>query len=61
MTKTTTFTDAAGWTATVETRNVLGEQVLKMCADLDDVQRCASMGDFRIVEISPPVLHIGAE
>lgn len=53
MTDRHTFTDADGWTAQVETRNELGRQILKMCRSLDDVRRCADMGDFRILEIGP--------
>ena len=48
-----TFAAADGWIAIVETHNVLGAQVLKMCRTLDDVRRCADMGDFRILEAGP--------
>lgn len=50
-----TFVDPDdGWTAIVETYNKLGPQVLKMCRTLDDVRRCADMGDFRVLEAGPP-------
>jgi hypothetical protein len=45
-----TFTDENGWTANIEvTKNAkLTREIVKMCETLDDVQRCAAMGDFRI-------------
>lgn len=50
----TTFTEN-GFTAIVELKGAAGTnarklsgEVLKMCKTMDDVQRCASMGDFRI-------------
>lgn len=44
----TRFTEN-GWTAHIElTKGRHSVYVLNMCRTMDDVQRCAEMGDFRI-------------
>jgi hypothetical protein len=44
----TTYTEN-NWTAHIElTKGRHSVEVLKMCRSMDDVQRCAAMGDFRI-------------
>ena len=56
MTTTIKFIDNNGWTANIEvTKNVtLTRQIVAMCKTLDDVQRCAGMGDFRIAGYDIP-------
>lgn len=56
----TTFTEN-GFTAVIELKGAegsnarkLSEQVFAMCKTMDDVQRCASMGDFRIARYDLP-------
>ena len=47
---------AEGWTLTVKltkTTNNHSRNVLAMCKTIADVQRCASMGDFRIEKAEP--------
>jgi hypothetical protein len=55
MIKTTKFS-ANGWTLTVRmTKGTNGhsKNVLAMCKTIEDVQRCASMGDFQICKAEP--------
>ena len=56
MTNTIKFTDNNGWTAIIEAnKNIeLARQIVAMCKTIEDVQRCAAMGDFRIVSYDIP-------
>lgn len=44
----------SNFVAYVEVRNAVGYDILKMCKTMDDVQRCAEMGDFRIAGYDLP-------